>query len=511
MKRIIYSSVLAAVITLSSGCGKDWLSSLGTNPNQPSEAPASLLLPPVLSSLASWELSFNNPVGAWMGYTSFSGGYSINDNTLTYYVNSGSPSNWGLYGVLKNADYIIQQGVGENGENSNFVAAAKILKSFGFQYLVDAYNNVPYSEAFRGVGNFFPSYDKGEDVYKDCIAQLDSAIALIQNAPATANSIASSDVMFGGNMDKWLRFANTVKLKFLIRSSANPVADAKAELSKTAAIGFLEGDANVNPGYLNTAGKQSPLWASFGADPGGSLYSDGYNFIRGGGAAVEFYKGNNDPRLFYVFAPDGSAPNKSEFFDVDDDPSHYHGVFYGDRAAAASQNNGGTVGIGHGVMNDYDNSVALISAAQSYFLQAEAALKGWTGGDAQALYEKGITASFQSLGVKDAESAAKTYYSQNKDLVSWTGSSNKLKAIITQKWAANAILHSFVSWSEYRRTGYPDANTLPASKFPGYSRHIPTIWWYPQSESQTNQANYNAALGGDGSIDTQNDKVFWDK
>lgn len=511
MKRILYSSLLTVVIALSSGCGKDWLSSLGENPNQPSKAPASLMLPPVLSSLASYELNYNTSIGAWMGYTSFSGGYSIADNTLTYYVNSGSPSNWGLYDVLKNADYIIQLGVGANGENSNFVAAAKIMKSFGFQYLVDAYNNVPYTDAFHGVGNFFPKYDKGEDIYKDCIAQLDSAILLIQNAPPTANSIASSDIMLGGNMDRWLRFANTVKLKFLIRSSNAPVVDAKAELAKTASIGFLEDDANVNPGYLNTAGKQSPLWATAGADPGGSLYSDGYNYIRGGGAAVNFYKDNNDPRLFYVFAPDGSAPNVPEFFQVNDTVAHYHGVYYGDRTTAAAQNNKGTVGIGHGVMNNFDNSVALISAAQSYFLQSEAVLKGWMSGDAKDLYQQAITASFKSLGVEDAEAAAEAYYSQNKDLIGWDASSNKLKTIITQKWAANAILHDFISWAEYRRTGYPDLNTLPASKFPGYSRHIPTIWWYPQSESQTNQANYNAALGGDGKIDPQNDKVFWDK
>ncbi len=220
MKRIIYMSGLLAFLVFASGCKKDWLSELGTNPNQPSNAPVQLLLPPVLSGFATREVSLNTPVGVWMGYGSYAGGYSIDDNTLTYYVNQGNPTIWGYYDDLKNADYIDNTaGAMENMEY--YVAAAKILKAFGFQKLVDAYGKVPYSEAFKGVGNFFPKYDDAQAVYDANLAQLDTAIALIQNAnTATAISMASNDIMFKGNMNKWLKFANTIKLRYLIRESS---------------------------------------------------------------------------------------------------------------------------------------------------------------------------------------------------------------------------------------------------------------------------------------------------
>lgn len=512
MKKIIYLGSLLAFLIFTSGCKKDWLTELGNNPNQPSDAPVQLLLPPVLSGLASWEVSQNTRVGIWMGYGSFAGGYSIDDNTLTYYVNQGSPSIWGYYDVLKNADYI-EKKASTMDNMEYYVAAAKILKAFGFQKLVDAYGKIPYSEAFKGVGNFFPKYDDAQAVYDANIAQLDSAIDIIQNAnAASALSMASNDIMFGGDMDQWAKFANTVKLRYLIRESGVIGAGGKTELDKTASVGFITDDANVNPGYLNTSGKQTPLWASYATDPGGSLYSDGYKYLRGGGAALNFLKNNFDPRLFYVYAPKGGmSPDNPAFFDLDNDASHYVGVYYGDRAAATSLTTNGVSGLGNGILSGYNSPVALISGAQSYFLQAEATVRGWlAGGDAAAksLYQNGIEASFSTLGVANATTAAQTYYGQSTDLVGWDASTDKIEAIITQKWISMAFTHPMEAWAEYRRTGFPKVSILPLTKFPGYNRHIPTIFWYPKSEADTNSENYKAAGGPN--TDPQTQKVFWD-
>jgi hypothetical protein len=516
MKRIIYMFGLFAFLVFASGCKKDWLSELGTNPNQPSEAPVQLLLPPVLSEFAAREVSTNTPntpIGVWMGYGSYSGSYSIDDNTLTYYVNQGSPTIWNYYDVLKNAQYI-ETTASAMPNMDYYVAVAKILKAFGFQKLVDAYGKVPYSEAFQGVGNFFPKYDDAQEVYNANLAQLDSAIALIQNADA-ANAVAmtGNDILYQGDMDKWLKFANTIKLQYLIRESSVIGAAGGTEIAKTASIGFITDDANVNPGYLNSAGKQNPLWARYGIDPGGAQYSDGYKYLRAGGAGVDFLKSNNDLRLFKIYAPKGGmSPDNADFFELDDDPNNYVGIYYGDRPAATKASTNGTSGIGNGVLSGFDAPVALISAAQSYFLQSEATLKGWLdGGDAKAkeLYESGITASFETLGVEDADDAAETYYSQAVDYVGWDASPNKLKAIITQKWISMAFTDPMEAWAEYRRTGYPSIDILPETKFPGYGRHMPTILWYPKSESDTNQENYKSAGGP--TTDPQNQKLFWAK
>lgn len=518
MKRLLYSISLVGLITLATSCGKGWLTDLASNPNQPSEAPGTLILPPILTGYASNVIDGYNDVGAWMGFYSFSGGYSISVQTATYWVDQSTPRvTWDpIFNILKNAAYMesSNQGV-ENMEN--FVATAKILKALGYQYIVDAYGMAPYTDAFQGSANFFPKYDDGQAIYTACIAQLDSAINIIQNAGVDAISMGTNDVMFGGDMEQWAKFANTLKLRFLVRqSNVINAADAKAEIQKTADVGYLEDDALVNPGYTNTAGKQSPLWGDLGTDPGGSLHSDGYNYRRGGAAMVNFYKTNNDRRLFYVYAPDGSSPAKSAFFDLDDDFANYHGVYYGDRTTAADQNNGGTVGIGNGVMSGYDASVPLITAAESYFLQAEAVQRGWMTGNAQELYEAGITASYVYLYTQagdskaSAEADAKAYYSQSKDLVGWGSSSNKIEAIVIQKWAASAITDNFEAWCEYRRTGYPNVSILPLSKYPANTgRTIPTKFMYPKSEADRNAQNYSAAVSKGN--DPQSTKIFWMK
>jgi len=509
MKKLIYINLIFATLLFSTGCKKGFLTDLAVNPNQPSQAPASLILPPILTGYASNSYFSSATIGLWMGYYSISGGYSTDNNSMTYYVSAAGPSNWdNLYNILKNAAYIETTSASDpNGAYS--VAAAKILKAFGFQILVDGYGNVPYSQAFKGSGNFFPKYDNGQDIYDSSIAQLDNAINLIQNAPSTTTNLGNNDIMFGGDMTQWAKFANTLKLRYLIRQSNIITASAaQAEIAKTAAVGYLTTDAMVNPGYLNTAGKQNPFWASYGVDPGGSLYSDGYNYLRGGGAAVNFYKDSSDSRLFYVYAPDNSAPNTAAFFQTDANPDHYHGVYYGDRAAASAQNNKGTVGLGHGILAGFAASAPVMTAAESYFLQSEAALRGWMSGDALALLRQAITSSFEfyytqaGSSASDADAAATIYLSSH-------ATSASVQEIITQKWAALAGVNNFEAWTEYRRTGYPNTSVLPLTKFPGNTRHIPTKLMYPTSEQNTNQDNYKAAVAQGN--DPQSTKVFWMK
>ena len=515
MKRLLYINLIFATLMFSTGCKKGFLTDLAVNPNQPSQSPASLILPPILTGYAAEIYSTATPIGLWMGYYSISGGYSVTNDFMTYYVSASSPNLWdNTFTFLKNAAYMESTAAADpSGQYSE--AVAKIMKAYGYQIVVDAYGMAPYSQAFQGSANFFPKYDDGQAIYDSSIMQLDNAISIIQNAPSTATNLGTNDVMFQGDMAQWAAFANTLKLRFIIRES-NVISgsDAQAELAKTASAGYLTNDALVNPGYLNTAGKQNPYWRSYGVDPGGSLYSDGYNYLRGGGAAVDYFKNRSDPRLFYVYAPDNSEPNTSDFFTVDNNASDYDGVYYGDRAAASAQNNKGTVGIGHGVMAGFNASVPLITAAESYFLQSEAVLRGWISGDAQALYDNGITASFEYLytaagdNLASADADAATYISNN-GLDNNVNSLSDLSIIITAKWAALAGINPFEAWNEYRRTGYPVPSILPLTKFPNNTRHIPTKLMYPTSEQNTNQDNYKAAVAQGN--DPQSTKVFWMK
>ncbi len=194
-----------------------------------------------------------------------------------------------------------------------------------------------------------------------------------------------------------------------------------------------------------------------------------------------------------MYAPDNSAPNTAAFSVVDTLNSDYHGVYYGDRTTASAQNNKGTVGIGHGVMASFKASVPLITGAESYFLQSEAAFRGWTDGNAQTLYEYGIKASFEYLYTAAGDSKASADAAANIYIKANAGDAS-IENIITQKWAALAGINSFEAWTEYRRTSYPNATVLPLTVFPGNTRDIPTKLMYPTSEANTNQDNYKAAV-----------------
>ena len=129
-------------------------------------------------------------------------------------------------------------------------------------------------------------------------------------------------------------------------------------------------------------------------------------------------------------------------------------------------------------------------------------------GDAEALLQQGITASFEfyytqgGATVASADADAATYLASHAITAD-------IQTIITQKWASLAGVNNFEAWTEYRRTGFPSPNILPLTKFPGNSRHIPTKLMYPTSEANNNQDNYKAAVAKGN--DPQSTKVFWMK
>ena len=152
--------------------------------------------------------------------------------------------------------------------------------------------------------------------------------------------------------------------------------------------------------------------------------------------------------------------------------------------------------IGPGILKGPDQGAVLMTAAEVYFNQAEAVLKGLMSGDAESLYNSGVQASFSYLG---AGSAA-AYLAQTLQLVKYSVSNNKLEAIITQKWIATNGIDAIQSWFDYNRTGYP--SNLPISVLAPHADR-PVRLFYPSSEITSNGLN----------VPTQPDafsaKIFW--
>jgi len=496
-----YILIIAAFFTAGiSGCKKDYLS-LETNPNTPSITTPALTLAAALNNSAAIIIGDYPQYGVWAGYWTTSGNYVPNQSVNQYQItNTTFVNSWtDWYSVLTNLNNL-QKTASADPSLADYQAIAMIMKAYGFQHLVDDYNDVPYTQAFQPSTILFPAYDKGSDIYEDLGKQLDAAIALINSKAAAAASPGTADIVFGGNMTNWKKFANSLKLRLAIRVSTKTPGDPLiASLAATASEGYLDGatEARLNPGYSNSAGKQNPFYAGYGKDPTGNEASNSV-YYRANAFAVDLLQTTNDPRLtteYSLTLPVGAAPT--------DPPSVYHGNVFGD-TKSTNLSNANNSGVGPGLSQAPDQDAILFSGSESLFLQAEAAQNGFIPGGtaaAQTFYQAGITASFINQGLTAAQ--AVTYYNQATPNVGWAASTNKEQAIITQKWIALNGYFNFEAWNEYRRTGYPaHASSIdPAVLSPTF----PTRILYPLSELSTNPDN----LAKEGTIDVFTSKIFW--
>ncbi len=374
---------------------------------------------------------------------------------------------------LRTSNYTFIQKIERTGYD-NYIAISKILKTYYFQYLVDMYGDIPYSQAHLRGENLTPVYDDDFAIYRDLYVQLEQAIALIDNAPAGTINPGSNDVMLQGNMTMWKKFANTLKLRLLLResqrsASASYIATKMAQLQSSGAT-FLGPNDNVkiNPGYSPTTNQQNGFaslflntndafvnnWSSTGA----TLYT------------VNYLQGTNDTRIGRIYSATSAGPGT------------YNGHQQGD--VLNTSTNYPVSHVGPGLLTSSSQDGIVFTATESLLLQAEAVQRGFLSGSAQNLYETAITESYKLLGLTAAQ--ATTYYSQSFNLVGWNSSANKIEAIINQKWIALNGINGGETWIENTRTGYP-AHVPLSTVAPGTSRPIRLL--YPSSEIAGNTAN----------------------
>lgn len=517
MKKIILISIITAAI-IGSGCKKGFLSELQNNPNSPTSSAATvqLVLPGTLTSLVSivngtgYSGSYEGQA-AWMGYWNYAGGYSFNSTVQNYVLTNTNPQLWdNYYGILSNLN-VISQDAASDPTLVNYTAISNVLQAICFQNLVDVYNDIPYSQAIQGQGNFFPGYDKASDIYDSLVARLDVAIGLIQSNLSNASAVvpAQDDIMFGGDMQQWLLFANSVKLRMLVRESAvsSKQAYISTEIAKTASAGYLGLGQNalVNPGY--SSAKPSPMYGQFGVAPNGGI-NGSFNYLRSGNQAMVFYKTTNDPRLAYFYGVNGTQPNdvNGDYYAITLPPNYndYNADYLGIQVTATAAGSG----IGPGLIQNPSQSAVMMLASESLFNQAEAVVRGYTTGNAQQLYQQAITASFEYLNVgNDPDTYAQAYYNQtNVTNVSWpAGTAAQIQAILTQKWAALNGISNAEAWNDWRRTGYP---VPKVSLSPSNTQsHPPYRYYYPVEEPNSNPVAWKAA-GGD-QVDPFSSKIFW--
>jgi hypothetical protein len=382
-----------------------------------------------------------------------------------------------------------------------FEGAAIVMKASNFQYLVDMFGDVPYTDALQGTAKLLPGYDDAQTIYTDLIEKINAGMELIKTSGGSG-ATANNDIMFHGDFEAWLKFANTLKLRILMRQSEISGRDTyiKSKIAEIVAegSGFLDFDATVNPGFLNTTGKQSPFYG-YNKTPSGG---DNNDYFVANQFAIDFYNANDDAASDY-------DPRGRRIYD----PNNFDGTYTGNQLGLPGAVQAKVSFFGPGVVSSYDQDAVVFTAAESFFLQAEAAARGWLTADAEELYHLGIEASFHTYGVASASSAAADYYNnQANTKVYWDPAASlatHLNLLITQKWAAENTVTPFEVWADYRRLPNLAFNkSIPLTQSTNVDvLAVPVRLLYPTIEYQNNSANVTAQNQAPTAHHT--DKIFW--
>jgi len=532
MKKLLNISLIIAVLITATSCKKSYLD-VNENPNSATSSTPELVLPAALTTTGGLLVTYLDYGNFMVGYQSNAGGYSYTGSTTITYAFTTS-SNTNLYtspfANLKDYQYIIDSTTGIE-KYALFNSVARIMKSYTYQKLVDEYGDVPYSEALKGADAVTPKYDDAATVYKALVTELNASIVQLQtySSNSTVTKLGTSDVVFDGDITKWIQFANNIKLRILTRARTSSIADFVAtEFGTFSSEGFLVDDVIIDPGYSSASAIQNPMWNTYHSSYTGTATGTGISRIPSPWI-MSFYNGvklSDNKRGALTYKNFGSTPvnqlgNENAATAISGYPAWYIGVGTGAAAPDAQ-----------GILKSRVMGQIIFPASETYFLLAEAALNGHAlSGTAQSNFDLGIAASFNYLekfgstnavtgtSTPKADAAAyqaanvttaSTRYLANYDLA--TTYAQRLEAIITQKYIALNFIDSYEAWTEFRRTTYPaivTSSTAATATFASLQStstrtdRLTVRSLYPQNE-------YNLNANTPAGLNVFTSKVFWD-
>ena len=514
--KTLYSIIGLCLIGLALFSCKD-LDEMNINPNGiiPDVADPSLVISTVItrSGTALIDLGFGDIAGV-MQHTQ-KDGWSGGHNAYEW-----NTSDWGgFYETLRNAKELLRKA--EETGNDFYAGVAKLFLAYNFGVVTDIWGDAPFSEALQGKeGLKKPKFDSQRDIYLSVLNYLDEANTLLSKRQSDYIVNTTQDVLYGGDVAKWRKFANSLALRYYLRISAKEPAMAEAGIRK------ILGDPANYPLILNAADDAAFVYPGTNSGiawPCNTVYNaDETNWRRVKMCAtlVELMRATNDPRLAVwankVTIPlflDRSKPGnydqiengvrvigsdvEKEFLDnFEGTPLCYNPDFVGmppswNGAAYPYNLNPNLVQapinphVSH--LNDlYKKSTdpllkaRMCSAAEINFSLAEIALKGW-GGNAESHYYAGIRASLETWGVSGVYN----------DYISNSGVAYKgtLAQIIEQKWIASWTTAT-EAWFDYRRTGLPALQPGRIVK----QNALPLRFYYGNNELNYNTDNVKDAI-----------------
>ncbi|MBX2922125.1 MAG: SusD/RagB family nutrient-binding outer membrane lipoprotein [Chitinophagaceae bacterium] len=368
-------------------------------------------------------------------------------------------------------------------------AMARIWKVWAYQRMTDAYGDIPYFESALSPNsvNNQPKYDTQREIYVDMLKELKEAVSKLNTF--SVPSFGTADILFGGNVEKWARFGNSLRLRLAIRVSYVDPELAKENIrdvltkplindnSFNARLITLAGDANTqnqNHFYLDTINSNVVTLRPLGFT-----------------VTQELLK-RDDPRLPIYCVPSKAGKYRGV-------PMTNNGVDTLNRYTYDSVAHLGKV------FYDQAYPIMVMNAAEVYLIRAEAALRGLSDEDAEDMYQKGIAASLNQWNVNPT--VISDYLSSPTCKLTGGSVEEDLENIIVQKYLAT-IFESREAWAEFRRTGYPKIWT--GKNMGSTNGQIPRRTTYPLSEYNLNSANLSEAVDRLTGKDLMMSRIWWD-
>lgn len=538
MKKIyLYLSLLVTVVSLGS-CSDNEYSDKFNNPSTVTKTSPDKLMTGVFYTARTYTFQSYWRMYTWDNMTTGkfaqTSGFINSQGSLYSVADSYANDRWvNYYKTLAQFRALqdVYNGLPENSKTANrlFVDLAEVFMYDHLSQIVDDFGDVPFTKAgyisiSGDLKSSYASYDKATDIYTimlDRLGELYTDINTLKGSLTsnTSTLLKDQDFVNGGDLDKWERYCNSLRLRLAVRVASQGALSAKG---KQVVSEILTGNyplvSNLDQTIKLDANDNDPsnffdpdgLRTGYGFDSPASPISWASQAMLD--VLTKTVSGENDPRLPIMYSKNaagkyrGLSTREAEGVQTDN-------LALANSARVYSRIDSTTVG--------YNTSFVspIFTPAEVDFLKAEAYQKGWVAGDAKTAFVNGVLHSAQFYFMENkispstggtkmdipAESVIKSYAAK-----AWDAATNKEEVIITQKWLNFGYFQSPQAWNEVRRTGYPQLY-YPEDPLAQVFKTVPNRIRYPNAERSYNTANYDAQIQSMGGIDNAYLKIFWAK
>lgn len=523
MRNFLKYSLVLAFLFASQACDKDKLAELNVNKNAVTDIDMAYLLSTATLRIGGeYENTRTNMLysATMIQHSASIAGYFSGDKYFYNAQYSGAYMERHYTDVIRLFSEVISK-TAKDPNLANLNATATILRAFDLHRMTDLYGDIPYTQAGYGLesqDNWFPKYDNQKDIYAAIVKDVKAARDKLSTS---AKSLGAQDVIYGGDVAKWKKFANALLMRVGMRMQKKDEATGKAIFAEAYASGTFTSNADNGtikylngPSGFNRNGLNDGYWNTY-------KYSRDCKISK---TFIDWMRANNDPRLMIISGGTGN-PDVPATWNID--PSAQKGlpngftsttILDGNTLTAAEKAEFNKPGVGRTMFSmlnlkycDWEDPYYLISFAETELLAAEGAVRGWITANAEDKFKSGVTAAvtawtaFDPSFVRSAGDIDK-YISGRKFAAA--DNNGKLRLIGEEFWAAT-WLNDIESYSNWRRTGIPALTpTKDANRYKQIGE-IPRRLIYWESEISGNPANYKAAVDRIGG-DEFTTKMWWD-